>query len=134
MKKLPTNVFGAQQCEPFSNKWVCLPIRPKWTNFNFFQQFTVQNQNSKRVYVMEKIDIQCIQGTMGQAVLVKCMPADWPKKANFYNLKNKIQNNLGLLISKSFCRPKLALSVSAPQPTANQQKLLKNLFNYFFQF
>ena len=27
---------------------------------------------------MEKIDISCIKGPMGLAVLVKPMPADWP--------------------------------------------------------
>ena len=29
--------------------------QPKWTNFKFFQQLLVQNQNSERVYFLEKI-------------------------------------------------------------------------------
>ena len=45
---------------PISNKWECLPISPKWTNFEFFEQLLAQNQNSKRVDLVEKIDIFCI--------------------------------------------------------------------------
>ena len=66
-----------------SNKWVCLSIGPKWTNFEFFQQFLVQNSNSKWVIFY------------GRTVLVKRMPADQPNVAwsNFLtigNLKFKI--------------------------------------------
>ena len=63
-----------------SNKQTgCLPSSPKWTNQNFLKQFLLQNQNSNWVYFIETIDISCFEGPMGQTILVKLMPADWPK-------------------------------------------------------
>ena len=38
----------------------------------------VHNQNSKRVYFVEKNDISCIQVSTGWAILVKCIPTDRP--------------------------------------------------------
>ena len=48
----------------------------KMDKFEFFQQFPVQNQFSKRVHFMEKIQNLSILGLMGQAILVMCMFAD----------------------------------------------------------
>ena len=63
-KNLPTDVFGAPQCGPFrTNRGVCR-LAKNGPILNFFQQFLVQNQNSKWVYFMEKtpvrnLDVHC---------------------------------------------------------------------------
>ena len=55
--------------------------RPKWTNFNFFPQFLVQNQISNRVYLVGKFDISCFylepfrEGSFGYAHA--CRPAKY---------------------------------------------------------
>ena len=53
---------------------------------------------------MEKIDISCILGPMGWAVLVKHIPANLPNvgRSNaFDHFEFKIQHNLGLFRVKS---------------------------------
>ena len=39
------------------DKWGCRPIGPNWTNFDVWEHFPVQNQNSKGVSFMKKIAI-----------------------------------------------------------------------------
>ena len=76
---------------------------------------------------MENIDILCILGLRGWAVLVKPMPTDQPNmvQSNFliiFNLKYK--NIVGPFFAKSCCIPKLALLVPTPRPMAVTDILL----------
>ena len=73
-----------------SNKWGCLPIGPKWTNFAFLYTFLYKINNQLGVYFMEKIDIFCIEGPLWQVIMVKRMPADWPNMgpSNFFIILN----------------------------------------------
>ena len=103
MKKIANSCFWGTTVRAVSNKLGSLPISPKWTNFEFLQQFCVQNLNSKRVYFKEKSDISCIKGPMGWAVLVKCMFADQPNMGRsnlFEHFEFKIQNNFGSVLGK----------------------------------
>ena len=45
---------------------ISLSINLKWTNFELFQQFLVQNQNSKRVYFMEKLTSHVFSALFGE--------------------------------------------------------------------
>ena len=75
-KQLPTCVFGAPQFRPFwTNRGVYQSAQNEpILNFEFFQQFPVQNQNSMRVDSIKKLTSHVYR-----AVLVKHMPADRPK-------------------------------------------------------
>ena len=64
MKKLPTHVFGARQCRLFQTNGGAIN-QSKLTNLVFSQQFLVQNQNSKRVYFMEKLTSHVLMALWG---------------------------------------------------------------------
>ena len=60
MKKIVNSCICGSKIWAISNKWGYLLISPKWPHFEILQQLLVLNQNSKRVYFMENIDVSCI--------------------------------------------------------------------------
>ena len=79
------------------NKWGCLPISPKWTNFDFFLQFPVQNQNSNRIYLRNKLTSIVFRALWDRSFWLRaCLPNDrrnMGRSQFFDNFEFKIKNN-----------------------------------------
>ena len=85
------------------NKWGYLPIGLKWTNFEIFQQYPVQNQYSKRVYFMEKLKSHEFMVIWGRPILLNtCLPTSPICPIKFFIILNlKYIIILGLFNVKS---------------------------------
>ena len=109
-------------------KWDCRPIGPNLTNFDFWEQFPVQNQNSNGVY-LKKLPSHVIKAPCGEPFWSNAwLPTGqiWADRF-FFHFKFKIQNKFGLFKCKKSFRPKLAKSVLAVGPKA----IGRNIFIFF---
>ena len=105
-------VFGALQFGFFQTIGGCLPKGPIWTNFKFFQQFHVQNQDSKRLNFMEKLISHVFRALWGRpSWLNTCLPTGqkWAVQIVFDHFGFKFQNNFGSVLCKKLIRSKIGI-------------------------
>ena len=83
MKKIANSCILGPKMRAVSTKWGCLPIGPKWTDFEFFQQFLVQNQNFQRGYISGKLVYYGPSRVGGLGLTHACPPVCIMKKNIF---------------------------------------------------
>ena len=112
-----------------SNKYGCLPISPKWTNFDFFQQFLAQNLNSKRVYFIEKFSSPVSRALWdGPFWLKACLWTGqiWADQIFYDHFEFKIHKDCGSALFEKLLQSKFGI-VDANLVAA---KFFLNLFNF----
>ena len=66
MKKFANSCINGPTMQAVWDKWGCRPFGPNWTNFDVWEHFPVQNQNSKGVSFMKKLPSHLVRAPCGR--------------------------------------------------------------------